>query len=538
MILFSYKKIRFLFLSVLTGILLSLPWLIAGSGYILFFAFIPLLFLENYYYLNFGNRNSIQVLIYGIISFGIWNILTTWWIGKATIIGFISAIIINTFLISVVFYIFHVLSANFKKVRYILFIVFWLCFEFIYFKTEISWPWLTLGYGLANNIKIIQWYEFTGILGGSVWILILNVLIFKIINYSSSTDLINRIIIKALLSLFILIIPMIYSNYQFKSYQEKGNSYEIAILQPNIDPYLSSSDLKISRLQLFSDMLKKTITDSTNFILGPEAYIKKSIFENKIQFDTSVKYLQNIIEQYKSFEIICGVKSHYIYSDSIDISLTAKRYHNSKLYIDRYNTLIHLSKRNINKRHKSKLVLGIEKTPYPGRLTVLEKISERMGGISQSLGIDKNQIIFNSQYCQLKIAAFVCYESVYGEFVAQFIKKGAQIIFLSTNDGWWGNTPGHKQHLSYSRVRAIETRRSIARSANTGISCFINQKGEIIKLLGFEKQGVIIDNLIPNSKITFYVKHGDYLGRICMIMSIYFLLYVVILYISKIFNIK
>lgn len=79
----------------------------------------------------------------------------------------------------------------------------------------------------------------------------------------------------------------------------------------------------------------------------------------------------------------------------------------------------------------------------------------------------------------MKVAPSICYESVYGDFMSEYIRKGAEVICIITNDGWWGNTPGHKQHLSYAKLRAIETRKQVIRCANTGISGFIDEFGNI-----------------------------------------------------------
>jgi apolipoprotein N-acyltransferase len=98
-------------------------------------------------------------------------------------------------------------------------------------------------------------------------------------------------------------------------------------------------------------------------------------------------------------------------------------------------------------------------------------------------------------------------------------------MFVITNDGWWEDTPGYKQHLSFSKLRAIETRRSIARSANTGISAFINQKGEILKSTNWWEQAVIKSKLYLNNKQTFYTKHGDMIGRIASFLAVLMLLY-------------
>ena len=123
----------------------------------------------------------------------------------------------------------------------------------------------------------------------------------------------------------------------------------------------------------------------------------------------------------------------------------------------------------------------------------------------------------------------ICYESIFGEFVTDYVSEaGANFIFVITNDGWWGNTPGYVQHNSFSRLRAIETSRSIARSANTGISAFINQRGDILQRLGWWKRGGMKDTLNANDTITFYVKYGDYIGRIAVFTGIFILLFTLV----------
>lgn len=118
----------------------------------------------------------------------------------------------------------------------------------------------------------------------------------------------------------------------------------------------------------------------------------------------------------------------------------------------------------------------------------------------------------------------ICYESVYGEFVNGFIKNGANAIFIITNDGWWGNTAGHRQHMLFSVIRSIETRRSIARSANTGISCFVNQRGDISQRTEYWEPAVISSDINLNDKITFYVRYGDYIARGCTIGAVLLLI--------------
>lgn len=100
---------------------------------------------------------------------------------------------------------------------------------------------------------------------------------------------------------------------------------------------------------------------------------------------------------------------------------------------------------------------------------------DKLGGSVQGLGRQRERSVFESG--STKIAPVICYESIYGNYIGDYIRNGAEAIFIMTNDGWWDDTPGYHQHLAYGILRAIEFRKPIARSANTGISCFVDAKG-------------------------------------------------------------
>jgi apolipoprotein N-acyltransferase len=149
--------------------------------------------------------------------------------------------------------------------------------------------------------------------------------------------------------------------------------------------------------------------------------------------------------------------------------------------------------------------------PFTDWLPFLEELSIDKGGTSGSLGIEKEVKVLETQ--ELTFAPVICYESIYGEFNAKQCRKGAQAIFIITNDGWWQDTPGYKQHMSFSRLRAIENRRSVARSANTGISCFINQRGDVVKRSKWWEPIALKGTINLNNDITTYTKYGDVIGR-------------------------
>ena len=108
--------------------------------------------------------------------------------------------------------------------------------------------------------------------------------------------------------------------------------------------------------------------------------------------------------------------------------------------------------------------------------------------------------------------------------MSRYIHNGADLIAIITNDGWWGNTPGYHQHENYARLRAIETRRWIVRSANTGVSCVIDPDGNIIDPQPWV-QAAAIKQAVPalNSKLTIYVRYGDLLSKAALLLAILFL---------------
>jgi len=531
------NRTKKLILSTLSGILLSLPWFQQFSGIILLIAFIPLLMVENNLFENKTNNKSIVSFKYAAITFFVWNSLTTWWIYNATFIGLVAAVLVNTLLMSSTFWLFHISKRSFgKSFGNYSFIIFWLAFEYIYLNAEISWPWLTLGNGFAKDISLIQWYEYTGVLGGSFWVLLTNILLlnlfYKIVNNRN----LKSIIYRTIPILIIIIVPIITSLYIFRNYQEKSVPYSIGIIQPNIDPYnekfggLSS----FQQLDIIMNLAYKISNENIDYIVGPETALNTNIWENYLAENYSIKTIRRLIRKYPNINFVIGMDSYKRYFSKEEHTKTVRKVKNQDIYYDSFNAAVQIdSSMTLPVYYKSKLVVGVEKMPYTRLFKPLEHLILDLGGTTGSRGTQKDRETFKNAHDSIRIAPVICYESIYGEYVTNYIKNGANLIFVITNDGWWKATPGYKQHLSYSQLRAIETRRSIARSGNTGISCFINQKGEILKRTNWWVADAITGTINANNKITFYVRYGDYIGRIAKFITIFSLLSLLVQYFIK-----
>ncbi|MBI9036504.1 MAG: apolipoprotein N-acyltransferase [Bacteroidales bacterium] len=528
------KKFHLLLLSVLSGLLFTIGWPVNGFPGFLFVAFVPLLFIEDYVSKNKNSFSKFSVFFYVYPAFFIWNLLTTYWIVYSTGVGMILAVAANSFFMAICFYFYHftkrVLYTD--KQAYFVLIFYWICFEYLHLDWDLSWTWLHLGNGFASYHKWIQWYEFTGAFGGTFWVIIVNIFIYKLLLKLKALSDKKSIIISSSIVVSLILVPLIISFIIYYTYDENPKTVEVVAIQPNIDPYNEQYDiLPEEAIHRILNLTREEVDSLTDFVIAPESSIQPNynigerIWESEIQYFRSIDSLEVFVNNFPDLTFVIGASTRKIYNENEKISSTARKFIDSEKYYDAYNTAVFIeTSKPLELYHKSKLTPGVEKMPFPKLLKPLESFAIDLGGTIGSLGIDTEPKVYNSLNDSIKIAAIICYESVYGEFVTEFVKNGANIIFVITNDGWWGNTPGHKQHLSFSVLRAVETRRSIARSANTGISAFINQRGDVLEETKYWVGDVIKHELSLNSKKTVYVNYGDYIGRICGLLSALFLL--------------
>jgi apolipoprotein N-acyltransferase len=513
-------------LAILSGLLLMPGWFEWGTGFFMFIGFIPLLIIiERFADDKKGGR---KVFLLVSLAFFVWNLLNTWWIKNASFAGFLAALFLTTFFMSIPLWLtYKVRKALGQKAGFFALVVFWLTYEFAYLHGEISWPWLTLGHGFAYEVKYIQWYEYTGVLGGSLWVLLMNIFLFRAFFSNEAKIQVNKSF--AIVALITLFIPLIFSVVKYISYKEVHNPRKMVVVQPNMDPYLKFNDIPaIEHATIQVEEAKKLTDETVDFIVTPETSLLGNFWIGNFESVPDIKLVRELINQYPDCNYVAGIVCRKLYQPNDSIPATARRLNDKGYYYDYYNSAILVDTTSeIQIYHKSQLVTGIEKMPYSKQLGFLKKLMVNLGGTFRSNATQEERDVFKAINDSIYVAPVICWESVFGEYVTDYIKKGAHYIFVITNDGWWGDTPGHRQHNSLSSIRAIETRRSIARSANTGISSFINQRGDVLQQITWWKRGAIVAELNANDKITFYVKHGDYIGRVTFFTGIFLVLFLI-----------
>nr|WP_262921486.1 apolipoprotein N-acyltransferase [Pontibacter deserti] len=521
------------FLALLTGLILWLGWPTKPLAFFLFFGFVPLLYMEQYIVQSQKYKSPGYTFFkWSYLAMLLWNLFTTWWVMHSTLPGGIVAVLLNSLLMCIpltAYYFTRKYLGN--AIGYTSFIVYWVAFEQFHLNWDLSWPWLTLGNGFATLNQWVQWYEYTGFLGGSVWILFVNLLIFLVIRTYPQ----QHVELKKLwLPLVLIIVPILISYGILATYEEKGTPTEVVVVQPNIDPYrekFSGHDNFIpyeEQQQRLISLSEQKITPNTRFVVWPETALRQDngYWEEQLHNYQSILDLKEFTQRHPHLELVTGLDSYTFYGDNKDASPTIRHLEGFGYY-DSFNTAMHINRSSeIDLYHKSKLVPGVEKLPYPHLFKFLGPLAIDLGGTVGSQGSQETRDVFkHSQNATLGAAPVICYESIYGEYVSEYVRNGASLIFVITNDGWWSDSPGYKQHLQYATLRAIETRRSIARAANTGISAFINQKGEITAKSGWWVQASLSQTILANTALTFYTSTGEYIGNSALWLSL--LLFVV-----------
>jgi apolipoprotein N-acyltransferase len=528
-------------LSVTGGVLAGLAWTGWCSGLILLFAFVPLFLIENYLFENPKRFTTNAFFLFSLPGFVIFSIIALGWMRVASITGAICVIMGLSFLMAFTTWLAHVVRLRAGNMAgFISVITFWLTYEFISLNVNIISPWLNLGNGLSKDILFIQWYEATGTAGGTLWILCSNLFLSVVIVNSLTKKRSN--IIYFIIWIAIIIIPVSLSiTRYFTIKQNHENGSEVVIIQPNTDPYTEKFTVPfVEQLRKVINLANTTITAKTDWVLTPETTIDDPANLDDLVNDKYIKMLKSITAQYPQINIVTGLVTYKLYSGRNEApTISARKTDTSGLYYDHFNSAVRIdSGKTFGIYHKSKLVPGIEMqfSTGPGRL--ITRILPYLGGTKWGYGIQEERVSFKHSNTSMKAAPVICYESVFGKFVTDYIKTGAEVLFIITNDGWWKNTDGYKQHLSFASIRAIETRRQVVRAANTGISCIIDIRGKRTIESEWWTMTTIKGEVNPENRITPYVRFGDWLLWIAAFFSglIVILIFLVLPLRKKIFK--
>ena len=486
-------------LSFITAILLSLAWPeIGGVSILIFIAFIPLYYVAQ----STENENWRLGFLYTFISFFLWHVISNYWMLYSTIIGSFTAWLINSSLMAAVITLAFYSKTKRKSIPFEIILAFyWLSLEVLHLNWELAWPWMNLGNVFANHPAWIQWYEYTGIYGGTFWIIIINGLIFRVIKTIQSHN-IKQISLSIIILFSTGLFPLLFSYALSKNYDDHQNEIKTTIIQTNFNTYTQKFD-GLTALEQSKSIIKQIdeIQNSVDLIILPEAAIPINIDEESKTYPESINRILTNSKTNKT-PILASYYSHN--------------------GTQNYNTAALFLNGNISQtRHKSKLVPFAETLPFEFISKYLKTIITNEGGMGFSYGRDTEARVFTlNNPSKTKIGTLICFESIFTDITTEMVRNGAQIFIIISNDDWWRNTAGHRQHFAYARLHAISNRRAIARAANTGISGYIDAYGHVLRKSNYREKTILTEQIGTNDYISLYSRYEPQIRWGILLISI------------------
>lgn len=472
----------------------------------LFFSFIP------YFAVIEKRKTLLEINRASYLMFFTLSLITIYWVGSwqskadpflmiggGVLIFFYPAVLlINSTLF---FYSYKIFG---KEKALWLFPIIWVTGEYLLTLTDLKFPWLTLGHGLAKFTTFIQIADVVGSFGLSLIVLYTNVLLYFVIKDFFSE---RKYFLRYLISAFILFsFVFVYGVIKLNEKNTDERFLKVGVVQPNIDPWdkWESGGLE-EILKNYLELSEECTKQGAKLIIWPETALPVYLFAGTYS---------DIVDSIYSFLIkndvylLTGMPDYIVHYEHPPTD--AKLSKAGNFYYSTYNSILLLNPKSyeIQRYGKMHLVPLGEKVPFVDALPFLADWFKWGVGLS-GWNVGKDTTVFKLIFDKdsVKVAGLVCYESVFPDFVTYFVKKGSQFITVVTNDSWYGNSSGPYQHKEFAALRAVENRRAVVRSANGGVSCLINKYGITeVETEMFTRTSFVV-NVPLNNQITFYTNY-------------------------------
>jgi apolipoprotein N-acyltransferase len=520
-------------LAIMSGVFLGLSFPPSPFYSLAYVAFIPL------FYLFIKLESYKQIALYSYLSLFVFHVITLYWTGGFIVGKDIWMMTAGTavILIHPIFFLPFILLASAVNKRVgivqglIAFALFWTSFEYLHSLGEYSFPWLTLGNSQAYDLNRIQIVEFTSVYGLTLLIFAFNITAFLLLwkladGKSKPWSKYNIFLMTILIVLYFG--PVIYGKWIIKT-ESVINEKKICvgIIQPNFDPWEKWGESSIDRwdsyfnqMHTYTEETKKLARYKPDIIIWPETAIPFHILLPQYS-----SYLADILLLADTLRtpIFTGLPTSE-YFDASHAPTTASQIGTSNLYVESYNSSV-LIKPGLKLgpiHKKSILVPFAERIPYAETFRFLiEPLKWNVGISSWGKGEDTLvYLLLLKDGSTTQFSGMICYESVYPNYVREFVNRGAEFLVIITNDSWWGNTSGAYQHASFASLRAAETRRWVVQCANGGISMIVDPTGTPQLSTSLYTKTSFLSNVGLRTEETFYVKYGDIVAELCLAASL------------------
>lgn len=480
------------------------------------------------------------------LSFLIFSAVSTWWVGswQANSDPWLSISSILLVLIHPLFFCIPIVLYTFVRRRrglatgLVFLVLFWCGGEYLHALGELSYPWLTLGNAQTYNSLYIQFIEWTGVWGLSLLLLIQNGIIAWYVltdgrrEVPAGSGRLDRALPRVALPVLVasVVIPYALGIFLMPEVDlDQGETISVIVVQPNQNPWDKwRQDDTVDHILDNGSLTLDAIAagDSADMVLWAENAIPYTITKPGPYSRNKGQLMEQMVQMI-GVPVVTGFPDWVQHptreaatpSSRRDSAFNEETGRMEEIYYDHFNSIgvFGTDGQLRDVYHKSQLVPFGERIPYIDAAPFLvDMLSWDVGISSWGKGSGPHALTLPADR-PIRFAGMVCFESVYPNLVRQFVADGAEFLTIVTNDGWYLDTPGPLQHQRFAILRAVETRRSVARAANTGISCFIYPDGSIGKETEEGERTTITAEIPLATGETFYVTAGDWLPILCLI---------------------
>jgi apolipoprotein N-acyltransferase len=489
-----------------------------------------------------------KLLRWSYLSLLIFSALSSWWIGswqaKADPFLMISCVLLV--LVHPLFFMVPLVAYRWVRLRRgrffaLAFLPFlWCGGEFLHALTDASYPWLTLGNTQTYNLYYIQFIEFTGVWGLSFLLLVQNcafaAMIFSL-GFESRHQ--TRMFRTGMTIIALTLVPpFLYGFYVLGEAADAppSKTITVTVVQPNVDPWdkWNQADTTDHIALNFRLSAASPLSRATQMFLWSENAIPYPLTQPG---NEARREAMSVAVATLGRPVMTGFPDYVVYGPGDQPPVTSRPGVTVNTTTGALDTTFRWDYFNsvglwtpeqglTGAYHKMQLVPFGERIPFADDVPFLTGLLSWDVGIS-SWAKGKSIATFDVPIGDTitRSASVICFESIYPNIVRQFIDSGANFMTIITNDGWYMGTPGPLQHNRIAIMRAIETRRAIARAANTGISSFITPYGSIFNETEEGVATTTTGAIALRDDRTLYVRWGDWWPILCLIASGAMMLY-------------
>jgi len=410
------------------------------------------------------------------------------------------------------------------KIGLWLFPVFWVTAMYMLTLTDLKFPWLILGSGLAKFILFIQAADIIGAFGLSLVVLFINIFLYKTFFETKPEQKFSfKYLAIALLTFMIFIVYGIVKVSTFESSHEK---LKVGVIQPNINPW--DKWMSVNLQDLVDNYLKQSqeaVDKGAKLILWPETALPVYLMNGN--YSSEVNSIYSFLDS-NNVALFTGMPQINFYFDEQKFPEDAKYNKGGRFHYTTHNSILLLrpETRQYQQYGKMQLVPLGEHVPFVEEFSFLADLFKWGVGLS-GWNVGKDTLVFklplpnDDKQDTIKIGGLVCYESIFPLFVTGFVQRDAEFLTVVTNDSWYGNSSGPYQHKEFAVLRAVENRRSVVRCANGGLSCFINPLGETESQTEMFTKTVLIGDVELRNEKTFYTQHPAIVTTFISVISLW-----------------